>query len=187
MKNEKLILDNLNLIWMTLKQMELYGRKDQQDYYDAGLLGLVKAANIFDPDKGCAFTTVAVTCIRNQILQEIKKKKSNRERANYETISLHKPVGVEDGNKEVTLEDVIPSDFDMESYIIEKDNKRRLKKAIAQLSKSDRDLLLFRYGHSEMTQAEIAKIYHTTQSAICRKLNRTINELRQIMGVNINE
>ena len=181
MKKEDLVLNNLNLIYMILKQMELYGRSDQQDYYDAGLLGLVKAANIFDPDKGYAFTTIAATCIRNQILQEIKKKKSNRERANYETVSIHQPLGVDDGGKEITLEDVIPSDFDMEEYVIYRDNMRKLRWAIAQLSESDRDLLLYRYGHSEMTQAEIAKIYHTTQSAVSRKICIIIDRIRELI------
>lgn len=47
--NEDLILNNEKLIYMVLKQMHLYDNRDH--YYDIGMIGLVKAANNFNPNK----------------------------------------------------------------------------------------------------------------------------------------
>ena len=52
---EKLILDNINLIYMVLKRYNLYNQLDE--YYDIGMIGLVKGANTFSEDKGYKVST----------------------------------------------------------------------------------------------------------------------------------
>ena len=47
MKNE-LIENNINLVYHVIKQLGLYNKLE--DYYDVGLIGLVKAAKNFDED-----------------------------------------------------------------------------------------------------------------------------------------
>ena len=37
------------------------------DAYDAGLDGLIRAARHFDPSRGLRFTTLAYTCVRNEV------------------------------------------------------------------------------------------------------------------------
>ena len=45
----KLILENINLVYHILKKMGLYDKLDE--YYDIGIIGLVKASKKYDKSK----------------------------------------------------------------------------------------------------------------------------------------
>lgn len=45
---------------------------DQEDLMQEGMIGLMKAIQDFDRDRGCSFTTFAETCIRNRMLSAIR-------------------------------------------------------------------------------------------------------------------
>lgn len=49
MNKDDLVLNNTNLIYYILQKMGLYSQKEY--YYDIGMMGLVKAASTYDPDK----------------------------------------------------------------------------------------------------------------------------------------
>ena len=49
MDKNDLVLENVNLIYHILKKMNLYQEKEY--YYEIGLMGLVKAASVYDPSK----------------------------------------------------------------------------------------------------------------------------------------
>lgn len=171
---DQLILDNLGLIHFVMNKMELYG--DRESYYDAGLIGLIKAANEFDPDKGFKFSSYATTAIRNNILIEMRERNSNKRKANYNTVSLETVVGDSD-KKDLTLGDLIADDFDMEEHMIKKELLEAVFKAISTLN-DDEKLLIKYYIFDEMNQGEIAKKLGMTQGWICRKINRILRKIR---------
>ena len=45
---------------------------DFDDYLSAGYIGLLQAIRNFDVNRGIAFSTYAVTCIRREIIREFK-------------------------------------------------------------------------------------------------------------------
>ena len=177
---DDLILDNLNLIYFVLKQLGLYEQRD--NYYDLGLIGLVRAANEYDETKGYTFTTYAATCIRNEILRDIRHNQSDKRKANLNTISLEVVVN-SDAGKDTLLIDSIPSDFDMEEYIIQREDMLALHKAFKMLDAKEQLLIKRYYGPSKVTQVEIAKEFKTTQTAISRKLKSIIHKIRDLMGL----
>ena len=86
MNRDELVLNNTKLIYMVLKQLGLYNQRDE--YYDVGMIGLMKAANKFDPSKGTKFNTYASHIIRTTILYEIRKENQPKRQSNKNTISL---------------------------------------------------------------------------------------------------
>lgn len=46
---------------------------DKDDFFSVGVLGLVHAATMYDPNRGASFKTFAFTTIRGAILDEIRK------------------------------------------------------------------------------------------------------------------
>ena len=46
---------------------------DKDDFYSVGVIGLMHAANTFDPGRGASFKTFAYTAIRGAILDEVRK------------------------------------------------------------------------------------------------------------------
>lgn len=52
MSQEQMILENLNLVYFILKQMGLY--KDKEEWFDVGIIGLIKGIKGYNPDYGLA-------------------------------------------------------------------------------------------------------------------------------------
>lgn len=46
---------------------------DRDDFYSVGVMGLIHAANTYDPQRGASFKTFAYTAIRGAILDEVRK------------------------------------------------------------------------------------------------------------------
>lgn len=102
MNVNELIEDNMNLVYYIIsRQYPTFLHDD--DVIQSGMLGLVKAANTFDPNKGL-FSTYAGRCIRNEINQEFIRRKpfSN-------TVSLDTKI-----SEEGTLQDVLVGTEDVD-------------------------------------------------------------------------
>ncbi len=71
---EKWILDHLPLVKHIVKKImcNLGGRIERDDLISAGTVGLVKAAQSFDPDRGVGFKTYAYIRVRGAIIDELR-------------------------------------------------------------------------------------------------------------------
>lgn len=72
---EELILGNLSLVRHILGRLtaKLPPRIDLDNLEAAGMLGLVEAANRFEPERGVSFKTFAYTRIRGAIYDELRR------------------------------------------------------------------------------------------------------------------
>lgn len=72
---EKLILDHLPLVRHIVGRLlvRLPAGTDEENLEAAGVLGLVEAANRFDPERGAKFETYAATRIRGAMLDELRR------------------------------------------------------------------------------------------------------------------
>ena len=72
---EALILDHVPLLQHIVGRMavDLPARVDRDDLLGYGMVGLVAAADGFDPDRGLQFSTYAYPRIRGAILDELRK------------------------------------------------------------------------------------------------------------------
>lgn len=181
---DKLILDNINLIYYVLKQYGLYKNKDE--YYDICMIGLCKAANFFDESKGYTFCTYGVSCIRTELLGHLRKEKNNKRIANYKTISLDTTVCENEG-KEITLLDTLSSDINIEEEIINKEQQELFIEALKVLDDVELKVLSYMYGINgceELTQFEISKIVGFSQANVSRVGKRAINKMKYYLKVN---
>lgn len=63
---EKLVTDNLGLIWNIIKRFKGRGT-EQEDLFQIGCIGLIKAIDNFNLDMDVAFSTYAVPMITGEI------------------------------------------------------------------------------------------------------------------------
>lgn len=70
---EQVVLNNVGMVGLVLKSLNL--NTLDEDLYSIGLIGVVKAVNTFNPDKGVKFTSYATPIIRNEILMSFRKKR----------------------------------------------------------------------------------------------------------------
>lgn len=170
MNKEDLIMNNINLIYYVMKKMGVY--HEFEEYYDSGLVGLVKAANMFDPTKGYRFSTFAIPCIRNQICHDLR-----RVNKCVPTCSLDAIIIEEDN---VTLSDLIPDDYDMEDRVVENEKIELLRKAISTLKERDQELLKsYYFSEGRVTQSQLAEMFDISQAHVSRKLITIIAKLKK--------
>lgn len=76
MNRQQLIEDNMNLVYFIISREYPTYIKDE-DVVQSGMLGLCKAAERFDGEKG-TFSTLAGKCIRNEICMEFRRRKKDK-------------------------------------------------------------------------------------------------------------
>ena len=108
MSNQSLIEDNINLVYAVIHKHFPTFVKDE-DIAQSGKLGLCRAANTWDEDKG-QFTTYAWKCIRNAINNELR----SRQRC-PETLSLDYEVNDGEGGIS-TLGDIVIGENDVHYF-----------------------------------------------------------------------
>lgn len=70
---EQVVLNNTGIVVIALKSLNL--NPLDEDLFSIGLIGVVKAVNTFNPDKGFTFSTYATRIVRNEILMTFRKKR----------------------------------------------------------------------------------------------------------------
>lgn len=163
--------DNLNLIYFVLKQLNMYNKEGIDEYFDVGMLGLVKGLKTYTDSKG-AVSTYLVKCIRNEIVIELRNQKANKRNNGVKPISISTPT-----TDNLTIEDTIKSDFDMLESIIKKERIKELGVAINALKPIEKRVIIDIYFNNK-TQLEIAKEIGVRQSYISRIKTKTIRKLR---------
>lgn len=179
--NDDLILNNEKLIYYVLGKMNLY--EQREDYYDIGMIGLIKAAKTYVPNKGIVFSTYAVRCIKNEVLIEIRKEKSNKRKVNYNCVSLEQPVNGNDDEK-ITIGDTLKSNIDIEKEMIRKEERELLYKSLSKLSDKEQFVINHYYGLNgceKLKQEELAKILNVQQGQISRIKNKSIQKLKMMI------
>ena len=74
---EKLISHNLRLVAHIVKKYQ--GADDNDDLISVGTIGLIKAINTFQPDKGTQLATYTARCIENEILMLLRSNKKRQQ------------------------------------------------------------------------------------------------------------
>lgn len=176
---EKLILDNINLIYMVLKRYNLYNELDE--YYDVGMIGLVKGANNFDESKGYKPSTYLTTCITNEILYYKRKKLMQKRGSGMQNVSIYTQIN-NDG-KELYLLDVIPSNESIEENIIKKEKIELIYKEIFKLNDRDKFIICSNYGllgYKKLTQAQMSEKINISQTQISRIIRKFAERCKKI-------
>lgn len=170
-EQQKLVLDNQNLVYHVIKQLHLYHKLE--DYLDVGIIGLCKAAQTFKSENNSKFSTYACICIRNNILMEIRNE--NRQCDAY-AISFSSVIS-SSKDRDLTLEDTL-SDYELENDILNKEELISLIASIERLDKKDKTIIDL-YFYQNKTQKQIAQILNTSQPNASRRIQRALNNLRK--------
>lgn len=100
----KLVEDNLNLCHFALHKKGIHGSR-YEDCFQIACVGLCKAAERFDPALNRKFSSYAMTCIYNELLQDFRAR--NTQSRKGPTVSLDTPL--RRSNKALFVRDFIPS------------------------------------------------------------------------------
>lgn len=166
---EQVVLNNAGMVGIALKSLNL--NLLDEDLYSIGIIGVVKAVNTFNPDKGFAFSTYATQIIRNEILATFRKKRI------IPVFSLDEPHQLENGES-VNFSEMIADSSRFEEEVIA---DMQIKQIFSKLS--DREKKIISLSMDGKTQREIAEILGLTQSYISRIIKSIYKKWRKQNGL----
>lgn len=175
---EVLIERNMRLVAHIAKKYN-NSSEEQDDLISIGTIGLIKAIETFNIEKGTRLATYASKCIENEILMSIRTNKKNKVQ-----VSLQDPIGMDKEGNEISLIDVLGTDID---YILDQvELKVQISKLYEQLDKiltnREKEIVLLRYGLTTCgykTQREIAEKLEISRSYVSRIEKRALKKLRK--------
>ena len=173
-----LIERNLRLVAHIVKKYVSVGR-DVDELIAIGIVGLVKAVNTYNSDKGSRLGTYAARCVDNELLMFLRtERKLNRE------VSLYEPIGTDKEGNEISFMDVVEDSTEnvLDSMLLS-ERIRKMYLAIDDvLTEREREIIYRRYGllgHKETTQKEIGTDMGISRSYVSRIEKRALEKLRQ--------
>lgn len=177
-KNE-LIEHNLRLVAHIIKKY--YSSSVQQDdLISIGTIGLIKAINTFDPDKGTRLATYAARCIENEILMQFRAQKKPAQ-----DISVNEPIDTDSEGNPLTLMDIISTEDEIVEDIYKITMLKKLSTEVGRIKDPrEKSIIMMRYGLDgmrPMTQLEVSKKLNISRSYVSRIEKKALKELRKAL------
>ena len=174
---EKLIVHNLRLVSHIVRKY--YSSSNmQEDLVSVGSLGLIKAVDSFDTEKGARFATYAAKCIQNEILMFFRQ-----QRKLQSEVSINDAIDVDRDGNPLTYIDVISCDESISAEIERKiSSDRALRYVSTLLTERERQIITLRYGlngGTVMTQRQIAELLKISRSYVSRIEKSALEKLSE--------
>ena len=172
-----LIERNLRLVVHIVKKYMNSG-KETDEMISVGIVGLVKAVNTYNFEKGSRLATYAARCIDNELLMLMRgDRKLSRE------VSLYDPIGTDKEGNEITLLSILEhEDEDIIDQLDKKQSLRKLSKILSKVLTPREYFVVIRryglYGHHETTQRELAEQLNISRSYVSRIEKKALEKLR---------
>lgn len=175
---DKLIEHNLRLVAHIVKKYNMVD-KETDDLISIGTIGLIKAIDTFDDEKGIRLATYASRCIDNELLMMLRSGKRLAKE-----VYLYDPIGSDREGNEINLLDIIEAaEVDIvENIVLEEDIKKLYNMIDKVLTDREREIICLRYGLSnrkEVTQREIANKLGISRSYVSRIEKKALKKLRE--------
>ena len=171
-----LVERNLRLVAHIVKKYQNV-EEELDDLLSIGCIGLIKAIDSFDVEKG-RLATYACRCIDNELLMMLRgKKKYSRE------VSLFESIGQDKEGNEIRLLDIIEQPpLDVVERMEFSDNMQKLERYRKKcLTEREWKIIVLRYGlgrTGEMTQSEIGEIFGISRSYVSRIEKKALQKLK---------
>ena len=149
MNKDVMFNENSGLIWKAIKDMHLYATKDMEldDYYQIGSMGLLRAIDTYDTNKGTQFSTYAVKCIKNEISQYFQSQERDKRKMNSVTTSYNIETNV--GDNKVEIIDCVVDFSSTEPF--NEVCRTTLGEALKVLTEAEYEFFRVRYMEAELT------------------------------------
>lgn len=167
---QRLIEGNMRLALHIAKQFD--GKMDSDELVAIAMVGLVKAADAFDPDLGVKFSSFSVACIQREILHALRRAKKAYLDISFETVVA---CGENDNLK---IEDTL-YDLKSEKYFQEIEDGQTIYNIIENARITDKERMILKWYVEGKLQKDIAENLGQTQANVSRILKRIFKKIRE--------
>jgi RNA polymerase sporulation-specific sigma factor len=154
---EQMILCNYGIVFSVMKNLSI--PLTDEDMFQTGIIGLLKAINTFDASKGYSFSTYAFPIVRNELLLVFRKSKRSVK------VAFSLDDNVDTGNCEsVPYAEMIPDGKDYEENVV---NLMLAQQIFERLGSREKHIFTMFFIENR-TQSEISEALGISQSYISR-------------------
>ncbi|MBQ7798468.1 MAG: RNA polymerase sporulation sigma factor SigK [Clostridia bacterium] len=180
----RLIEHNMRLVAHIVKKYSSTAEAD--DLISAGSIGLIKALNSYNLEKGASLSTYSARCIENEILMLLRSNKKH-----MVVDSLDETLGRDSDDNDISLMDTIPEKEEDDVFF--KVNNSLLMETIdkimkQKLTKREYFVVKYRYGLNNSpayTQREVADMLDISRSYISRIEKKALSILRAYLDKDV--
>ncbi|MBO5285490.1 MAG: RNA polymerase sporulation sigma factor SigK [Clostridia bacterium] len=174
-----LVEHNMRLVAHIVKKYK--GSAETDDLISVGSMGLAKAINTFDYEKGARLATFASRCIENEILMLLRANKKHKV-----VVSLYDDVGTDKDGNTLKIVDTLTEDEDV---VFKNANDKILRDTLIKkmqevLTKREFIVIVMRYGIGTgecYAQREVASFLKISRSYISRIEKKALEKLRTVI------
>ena len=224
---DTLIVNNYGLVITMVKKFNRE-KFDHEVLKQEGLIGLIKAVDTYDIERGSRFSTYACLLIKGEILRYIRDRDENikwrmkiKDKETYRRIQEARTILAQEfkgepttkeialligedekevegiigvlenttsisytkyqskkNNNEITVEDGLSDNTDIEQEIV---NKLSIEKAMKKLNKLQRTIIHLRY-FEELTQAQVSRKLNINQPQVCRYEKKALKIMKGVLS-----
>ena len=176
---DKLINHNMRLVAHVVKKYS--GSAETDDLISVGSIGLIKAINTYEKDKGTQLATYTARCIENEILMLLRANKKHKN-----DMHLSDTVGTDKDGNELTLMELLCEKDDAVFLRVDRGIEREkfLNFIKGALTEREYTVLCLRYGlkgERVYAQREVAKFLKISRSYISRIEKKAIEKLKAVV------
>ena len=154
------------------------GAAEADDLLSVGSIGLIKAINTYEPNKGTQLATYTAKCIENEILMLLRANKKFKN-----NVSLSEVVGTDKDGNELMLIDLLCEKDDSVFQKVEKaiQNEKFTELVRAVLTEREFKIITLRYGLKGgrcHPQREVALLMRISRSYVSRIEKKAVEKLK---------
>jgi RNA polymerase sigma factor for flagellar operon FliA len=143
------------------------------DLVQAGNIGILKAAQVYECDRGAPFALYAKFRVRGEMLDMVRRS-AGRER----TGCFLRPPGSDGSETESLLP--APPETSPQNNLLTEQRASILREELQRLSPRDRDVMRLRYS-GEMTLRQIGSVLHVNESRACQIHQSALGRLKKAL------
>ncbi len=174
---EKLITHNIKLVIFEITHKLQTSNCDKQELVSVGLIGLIKAVDTFDYQKGFEFSTYAAKCIDNEIILFLRKYSRDAQNVSLDGNT----VNYKDGTN-FKIIDTISSGTNIAKDMEKSEILKIVRGLVYQLPLRDSEIMLLHFGFYDgimHSQKSIASRLNLTPSTVSRAIGKNVEKLGQ--------
>ena len=160
-EQEKLVIENIKLAYFAANRYYLKFGLEQEEAISLAFVGLVKAATIFDETKKVKFSTLAMKCMYNTFLQDLRKRSKQ-----VDTISFDCLVSAD---SDITYADLFPDKDDPYSYI---ENREMIESCLRELTGREQEVVITYLANPNQRQVQLSKTFGISRQRISIIINK---------------
>ena len=174
---DRLVEHNLRLVAHIIKKY-YSANSDTDELISIGTVGLIKAINTFEGNKGTRLATYASRCIENEILMHFRN-----QRKSALDVSFEEPIETDNEGNPLTLIDIVAEEDTILEKICLKNNLKKLIRYVNEIEDPrEKEIIILRYGlrgTTPLTQNEIAAMFGISRSYVSRIETKALKKLRK--------